>query len=85
MQPLPIPEWKWDHDMIDFIMGLLRTASGKDVIWVIIDRLTMTTYFISIKISFSLDRLAKLYMNEIVSKHGMPYSTISVRDPKFIS
>ena len=85
MQPLPIPEWKWDHVTMDFIMGLSRTTSGKDVIWVIIDRLTKIVHFIPIKISFSLDRLARLYMNEIVSKHGMPVSIISDRDPKFIS
>ena len=77
MQPLPIPEWKWDHVMIDFVMGLSRTASGKDIIWVIVDRLTNTIHFIPIRISFFLDRLIRLYVNKIVSKHGMPTSIIS--------
>ena len=69
--------------MMDFVVGLLRTASSKDVIWVIIDRLTKTIHFIPIKISFSLDRLAKLYMNEIVSRHGVLVSIVSDRDPRF--
>ena len=85
MQPLPIPEWKWDHITMDFIVGLSRTTSGKDAIWVIVDRLTKTAHFISIRISFSLDRLARLYENEIVSKHGMSASIISDRDPRFTS
>ena len=85
MQPLPIPEWKWDHVTMDFVVGLPRTASGKDTIWVIVDRLTKTAHFIPIRISFSLDRLAKLYVNEIVSKHGVPASIISDRDPRFTS
>ena len=71
--------------MMDFIMGLLRIASGKDAVWVIVDRLTKTIHFIPIRISFSLDRLARLYMNEIVSKHGVPVSIISDRDLRFTS
>ena len=82
MKPLSIQEWKWDHVMIDFIVGLPRMASGKDSIWVIVDRLTKTAHFIPIRISFSLDRLARLYVNEIVSKHGVPASIISDRDPR---
>ena len=85
MQPLPIPEWKWDHVVRDFIVGLLRTASGKDAIWVIVDRLTKTAHFIHIGISFSLDKLARLYVNEIVSKHGISISIISDRDSRFTS
>ena len=69
---------------MDFVMGLLRTASGKDAIWIIIDRLTKFVHFIPIKMSFSLDRLARLYVNEIVS-HGVPVSIISNRDPRFTS
>ena len=51
----------------------------------IVDRLTKTAYFIPIRISFSLDRLARLYISKIVSKHGMPASIISDRDPRFTS
>ena len=41
--------------------------------------------FIPIRISFSLDRLTRLYVNEIVSKYGVPVSIISDRDPRFTS
>ena len=71
--------------MIDFIVGLSRTTSGKDAIWVIVDMLTKIAHFIPIRTSFSLDNLARLYMNKIVSKHGMPASIISDRDPRFTS
>ena len=80
-----IPEWKWEHVTMDFVIGLPKIASGKDAIWVIIDRLTKTVHFIPIKISFSLDRLARLYMNKIVSRRSMPVSIISDRDPRFTS
>ena len=85
MQALPILEWKWDHVTMDFVMGLSRTVSDKDAIWIIFDRLTKTIHFISIRISFSLDRLARLYVNKIVSKHGVLVSIISDRDPRFAS
>ena len=71
--------------MMDFIMGLLRTASDKDANWVIIDRSIKSGHFIPIKISFSLDMLARLYMNEIISRHDVPISIISDRDPMFTS
>ena len=45
--------------MMDFIVGLSRIASGKDAVWIIVNRLIKTTYFIPIRISFSLDRLAR--------------------------
>ena len=68
---------------MNFIVGLPRTSSGKDAIWVIVDRLMKLVHFISIKISFLLDKLAKLYVNEIVSRHGAPIFIVSNRDPRF--
>ncbi|KAI5399593.1 hypothetical protein KIW84_064794 [Lathyrus oleraceus] len=53
MQPLDIPEWKWDRIYMDFVMGLLNTTRGRDAIWVIVDRLTKSAHFIPINISFS--------------------------------
>ena len=85
MQPLFILEWKWDHITMDFVVGLLRTRSGRDVVWVIIDRLTKSTYFLAINISLPLDKLARLYVNEVVSRHGVPMSIVSDRDPRFTS
>ena len=71
--------------MMDFVMDLLKAASGKDAIWIIIDRLTKYAYFIPIKIFSSLDRLARLYVNKIVSRHGLLVSIILDRDSRFTS
>ena len=62
LQPLPIPEWKWKHITMDFVVGLPRTRAGFDAIWVIVDRLTKLAHFLPICSNFSLDRLAELYI-----------------------
>ena len=70
---------------MDFVVGLPATQKGFDAIWVIVDRLTKSAHFLPIKIKFSLDQLAKLYIKEIVSRHGVPVSIVSDRDPRFTS
>ena len=85
LQPLEIPEWKWEHATMDFVVGLPTTQKGFDAIWVIVDRLTKSAHFLPIKIRFNLDQLAKLYVKEVVSRHGVPVSIVSDRDPRFTS
>ncbi|EOX94106.1 DNA/RNA polymerases superfamily protein [Theobroma cacao] len=85
LQPLPIPEWKWEHVTMDFVLGLPRTQSGKDAIWVIVDRLTKFTHFLAIHSTYSIERLASLYIDEVVRLHGVPVSIVSDRDPRFTS
>ena len=85
LQPLAIPEWKWDHVTMDFVQGLLKSPKGNDSIWVIIDRLTKTAHFLPIKKTHSLSRLAWIYIDEIVKLHGVPLSIVSDRDPRFTS
>jgi hypothetical protein len=85
LQPLPIPEWKWEHITMDFLFGLPRTQNGHDGVWVIVDRLTKTARFLPIKATYSLSKLAKLYVDEIVSLYGAPVSIVSDRDPRFTS
>ena len=85
LQPLPIPEWKWEHITMDFVVGLPSTQAGFDAIWVIVDRLTKSAHFLPVRTKFSLDRLAGLYINEIVRLHGVPVSIVSDRDPRFTS
>ena len=82
LQPLPIPEWKWEHITMDFVVGLPRTRAGFDAIWVIVDRLTKSAHFLPVRTKFSLDRLAEIYINEIVRLHGVPVSIVSDRDPR---
>ncbi|KAL0534505.1 hypothetical protein IC582_028796 [Cucumis melo] len=85
LNPLPMPEWKWEHITIDFLFGLPCTSRGYDGIWVIVDRLTKIARFIPIKATSTLDQLAKLYVDRIVSQHGVPVSIVSDRDPRFTS
>ncbi|TYH27949.1 hypothetical protein ES288_A02G108200v1 [Gossypium darwinii] len=70
---------------MDFMLGLPLTPKKKDVIWVVVDRLTKPAHFIPVRIDFSLDRLAELYIFKIVRLHGLPLSIISDRDPRFKS
>lgn len=83
LQPLPIPEWKWEAITMDFVTGLPRTRNQLDAIWVIVDRLTKSAHFLPIRTTFSLDKLAKIYIREVVRLHGVPVSIVSDRDPRF--
>ena len=85
LQPLEIPEWKWEQITMDFITKLPRTARGVDAIWVIVDRLTKSAHFLAISESSSAERLAELYVREVVSRHGVPMSIVSDRDVRFTS
>ena len=70
---------------MDFVVGLPRTQQGNDAVWVIVDRLTKSAHFLPIKITYSLNKLAELYIREIIRLHGMPVSIVSDRDPRFTS
>ena len=66
---------------MDFVFKLPPTVQRHDGIWVVIDRLTKFAHFLSIREKFSPWKLAELFMNYIVSLHGVPVSIISDRDP----
>lgn len=74
-----------DNISMDFVTSLPKTEKGCDSIWVIMDRLTKSTYFIPIKISFLLQNMAELYFEKIVSLHGIPLSIVSDRYLRFTS
>jgi transposase InsO family protein len=80
-----VPEWKWEEIAMDFIMGLSRTQSGYDSIWMIMDRLTKVAHFIPIKTTYSGPQLAELYMSRIVCLHGVPKKIVSDRGTQFTS
>jgi hypothetical protein len=80
-----VPEWKWEEITTDFIVGLLRTQSGYDSIWVFVDRLTKVAHFIPVKTTYSRPQLAELYMSRIVYLHGVPKKIVSDRGTRFIS
>nr|GEX67447.1 retrotransposon protein, putative, Ty3-gypsy subclass [Tanacetum cinerariifolium] len=83
LQQPEIPVWKWKKITMDFIVGLSRTLSGYDLIWVIVDRLTKSAHFLLVKTTDSMEKLTQLYLKEIVCRHGV--SIISDRDSKFTS
>ncbi|GJY13588.1 putative reverse transcriptase domain-containing protein [Tanacetum coccineum] len=85
LQQPEIHEWKWDKIIMDFITKLLRSSGGYDTIWVIVDRLTKSAHFLSISEDYKLEKLLRLYINEIVARHGVPVSIISDRDGRFTS
>ncbi|GKE86456.1 putative reverse transcriptase domain-containing protein [Tanacetum coccineum] len=85
LQQPEIPEWKWDKITMDFITKLPRSKSGHDMIWVIVDRLTKSAHFLAIREDYSTEKLAKIYVDEIVARHGVPVSIISDRDGRFTS
>jgi hypothetical protein len=60
LQPLKIPEWKWEEIGIDFIVRLSCTQAGYDLIWVTVDQLTKVSYFIPVEITYSGARMAEL-------------------------
>ncbi|GJV66715.1 putative reverse transcriptase domain-containing protein [Tanacetum coccineum] len=70
---------------MDFVTKLPRTSSGHDTIWVIVDQLTKSAHFLPMREDYKMERLARLYLNEIVARHGVPISIISDRDSRFTS
>ena len=63
LQPLSIPEWKWEDISMDFIVRLPRTQKGYDSIWVIVDRLTKSAHFLLVKTIYRAKKYAELYMD----------------------
>ncbi|GJZ83922.1 putative reverse transcriptase domain-containing protein [Tanacetum coccineum] len=84
VQPV-IPIWKWKNITMDFVTKLPKTTSGQDTIWVIVDRLTKSAHFLPMKETDSMEKLARQYLKEVVSRHGVPVLIISDRDSKFTS
>ena len=84
LQPLPIPTWKFESVSMDFVVSL-PTCNGLNAIWVIVDRLTKVARFIPMKMTWSMERLAEAYTQDIIRLHGVPREIVSDRDPRFLS
>ncbi|GJS58583.1 putative reverse transcriptase domain-containing protein [Tanacetum coccineum] len=85
LQQPEIPEWKWAKITMDLITKLPRSSNGYDAIWVIVNRLTKSAHFLPIREDYKTKKLARIYINEIVARHGVPMSIISDRDGRFAS
>jgi hypothetical protein len=85
LQPLPVPEWKWETISLDFIIGLPKTQKQNDSIMVVIDKLNKYAHFIPVKSTFKVINIVEIFMKEIFRLHGIPKMVISDRDVKFTS
>jgi len=65
--------------------GLPKSRKGHDAIWVIVDRLIKSSLFLPMKMGDSVEKLAQLYIKEVVRLHGIPVSIVFYRDPRFTS
>nr|GEY50581.1 reverse transcriptase domain-containing protein [Tanacetum cinerariifolium] len=77
-----IPQWKWNNITMDFVAKLPEAQSGNDTIWVVVDRLTKFAHFLPMKETDPMDKLARLYMKEVVTRHRIPLLIIYDRDPR---
>ncbi|GJV04034.1 putative reverse transcriptase domain-containing protein [Tanacetum coccineum] len=80
---LEIPQWKWDNITMDFITKLPNSSQGYDTIWVIVDRLTKSAIFIPMREIDPMEKLARMYLKEVATRHGIPVSIIYDRDPSY--
>jgi hypothetical protein len=77
LQPLPIPEKKWEVITIDFITKLPRTTRQHDSIMVVVDKLTKAAHFVPVKTTHTTTNIAEIYMKEIARLHGIPRTIVS--------
>ncbi|GKA90899.1 putative reverse transcriptase domain-containing protein [Tanacetum coccineum] len=75
-----IPQWKWDNITMDFVIKLPKSLQGYDTIWVIVDRLTKFAIFVPMRETIPIEKLARMYLKEVVTRHGIPVSIICDRD-----
>jgi hypothetical protein len=85
LQPLSIPEWKWENICMNFIVGLPLNSRGYNSIWVIVDRLTKSAHFIPVSTTYRVRQYAKLYLSHIVRYHGILKTIISDRGSIFVA
>ena len=69
---MDISEWKWEKVTMDFVVGLARASENHDAVWVIVDRLTKSAHFIPVRTTYSMEKIAEVYIREIVKLHGIP-------------
>jgi hypothetical protein len=85
LQPSSTPAYKWEDISMDFIVGLPLTGRKFNSIWIIVDRLTKSTHFISVHTFYRAEKYAELYISRILCLHGEPKTIIFDRGPQFIA
>jgi hypothetical protein len=79
LQPLSVPDWKWDDISMDFIVGLPLTARKYNSIWVIVDQLTKFAHFIPTNTNYNVQKYAEIYVAHVLYLHGVPKMIVSGR------
>jgi hypothetical protein len=85
LQPLSIPEWKWDDISMDFIVGLPLMTHKFDSIWVIVDRLSKSTHFIPVRTNYNVQKYVGIYIAHVLCLHGVLKTIISDRGFQFVA
>jgi hypothetical protein len=85
LQPLLIPEWKWETISMDFITGLPRSTKQKDAIMVVVEKLRKVSHFIHVKSTCKEIYISNIFMKDIFRLHGMPKEIIFDKETKFTS
>eukprot|EP00253_Pinus_taeda_P022056 PITA_22056 len=85
LQPLPIPEWKWETISMDFVIGLPKSKKNNDSIMVVVDKLSKSAHFIPVQSTYRAVEVTHVFMQNIFKLHGLPKTIILDRDVKFTS
>jgi hypothetical protein len=85
LQPLSIPDWKWDDISMNFIVGLPLTAHKFNSISVIVDRLTKSAHFISMNTNYNVQKYAEIYVARVLCLYGVLKMIISDRGSQFVA
>jgi hypothetical protein len=85
LQPLSIPDWKWDDISMDFIVGLPMTAYKFDSIWVIVDRLSKSVHFLPVNTNYKVQKYAEIYIAHVLCLHGVLKMIIFDRGSQFVT
>ena len=83
LQPLPLPEKRWEQVTMDLITSLPKTKDGFDAIFVVVDRLSKMIHCIPTQTTVDAPGLAKLFFDNVFKHHGLPSVIVSDRDPRF--
>jgi hypothetical protein len=83
LQPLKIPDWKWDDISMDFIVGLSMIAHKFDSIWVIVDWFTKSSHFVPVNTRYDAQKYAEIYVARELCLHGVSKTIISDQGRSF--
>ncbi|GJS01705.1 putative reverse transcriptase domain-containing protein [Tanacetum coccineum] len=80
-----IPQWKWDNITMYFVTKIPKLSQGYDTIWVSVDRLTKSAIFLPRRETDPIEKLERMYLKEVVTRHIIHVSIIFDRDGRFTS